>query len=166
MVHTYRDPNVRGRRQPSWSRALFEASTFPLLGGGLVLVLGSWLGKPGFTWGERAQILVGVALTAGVFALVRWRYSQQVCSEIRLDDDAKTCEFETTRGVKALHVRQITAVAYDNDGDSPCDYHVRYRGGNIPVEAGMSEFPDFLMRVSALNPGIDLSSIPSRIWHQ
>src|SRR5262249_2270354 len=122
--------------------------------------------KTGPTWGESAQLLVGVALFGGVAARLGWRYSQRVCSEIRLDDDAETCEFETTRGVIALPVRQITAVAYDNDGDNSCEYRVRYPGGNIPVEAGMSEFTDFLMRLSALNPGIDLSSIPSRIWHQ
>ena len=161
MVHTYRDPNVRGR-EPTRSRALFEASAFVLLVA--LLILG--LGKTDFAWGERAQILVAVALTGGVAALLGWRYSQRVCSEIRLDDDAETCEFETRRGMIALHVRQITAVQYSNDGDSRCEYRVRYQGGTIPVEDGMSAFTDFLARLSALNPAIDLRSVPSRIWHQ
>ncbi len=159
MIHTYRDPYLHGTER-SPARTLFAAGAFVLL----VTLLFLGLARTGFTWAERAQLLGAVALTCGLAALLSSRYSQRVCSEIRLDDDG-TCEFATRRGVIALHVRQITAVEYDNDGDSRCEYRVRYRGGKIAVEAGMSAFTDFLARLSTLNPTVDLSSIPARIWH-
>lgn len=123
------------------------------------------MGKTDFTWGERAQILGALALTCGIAAVLSWRYSQRVCSEIRLDDAAGTCDFKTTRGVIPLHVQQITAVEYNDDGDSPCEYRICYADGKIPVEDGMAAFADYLVRLTALNPGIDLSSLPAQLWH-
>ena len=159
MIHTYRDPSVDGA--PSRGRALAEAGAFVLLVG--LLLLG--LARTEFTSSERAQLLFLVALTAGIAAVLSWRYRQRVCREIRLDDDAETCDFETMRGMIALHVQQITAVQYDDDGDSRCEYCICYEGGSIPVERGMAAFDDFLTRLTALNSSVDLSSLPGKVWH-
>jgi hypothetical protein len=113
----------------------------------------------------RAQLLGALAATCGVGAALSWRYDQLVCSEIRLNDAAKTCEFETARGVIALPVHHVIAIKYDKDAEAVCDYRICYAGGKILVETGMSSFPDFLARLKTLNPRLDLSSVPPWAWH-
>jgi hypothetical protein len=113
----------------------------------------------GFTLADRAEGALGLALFIGCVYLSDRRHRQRTCSEIRLGDDG-TCELETKRAVIHLHVNQIASVEYVRDSDSRADYVISYQGGSVPVTKGMTDFADFLNRLGALNPAVDLNSFP------
>jgi len=113
----------------------------------------------GFTLADRAEGALGLALFIGCVYLSDRRHRQRTCSEIRLGDDG-TCELETKRAVIHLHVNQIASVEYVRDSDSRADYVISYQGGSVPVTKGMTDFADFLNRLGALTPAVDLNSFP------
>jgi hypothetical protein len=83
------------------------------------------------------------------------------CSEIRLSDDG-TCELDTPRRSIRVHVSEIRSVRYSPETDDSSEsYSIRYRDGSLHVAKGMTGFADFLIRLKALNPALDLSSFPS-----
>ena len=82
------------------------------------------------------------------------------CSAIRLSDDG-TCELETKRRVIRLHVNQIRSVRFSPAGDESSEsYSIRYEGGKLHVDKRMADFADFLSRLKALNPAVDLTTFP------
>lgn len=154
MTHTYRDPDVLRRR-------FFG----PLLGGVLVLV---FLFGPPFAFG-RVWFSWPVAGLVGVFVfvaayLVYRRDHYGSCGEIRLGDDG-TCELETKRTVIRLHVNEIRSVRYWSESDERSEsYTIHYRSGKLHVAKRMTGFADFLTRLKALNPAVDLTSFPADTW--
>lgn len=155
MVHTYRDPEaVDGKALrfvvPLVGLLVFAALTFFTL-------------VPGFAWGDRGEAAAAIVLFFGLAHLSDRRYRSCKCAEIRLDDDG-TCELETNRKVIRLHVNQFGSVKYVRDPDSRADYYLYYQGGRGPVERGMTNFHDFLSRLKALNPSVELTGFPSDAW--
>jgi hypothetical protein len=148
-IHTYRDPDV------------LESDTlrFPLVAVLVFVGLFAFI-LAHFTWAERGEGAVVVALFLGVLYLSDRRYRYGACGEIRLSDDG-TCELETKRRVIRLHVNQIESVKSISDPDSRADYSLRYQGGSVPVTNGMTGFGDFLARLKTLNPAVDLTGFPA-----
>lgn len=105
--------------------------------------------------------VAGVALLFGYSAFFRLK-RYQGCREIRLDDGG-TCELETTDGrVIRLHVNEIRSVKYSRDSDSNSEsYTIHYQGGKLDVAEPMTNFLDFLTRLKALNPAVDLTTFPA-----
>ncbi len=160
MIHVYRDAKAREVR--FWD---FFVPFLLVVG---VLVLNLWpfdLWEERFAWDMAAVVAfaAGLALLLGYSAFRRERY--QGCREIRLDDDG-TCELETTDGrVIRLHVNEIRSVKYSQDSDSDSEsYSIRYQGGKLDVADRMTDFSDFLTRLKALNPAVDLTTFPPRSW--
>lgn len=159
MTHTYRDDR-------------FLASRVADLGGyvlvlALIASLIPWAIidglDHGFTWGDAliAACWTGVALAV---AVAMYRHYYRRCGEIRLSDDG-TCELETKRGLVRLHTNDIRSVKYRRDSESDREsYTIRYRGGTLKVSDRMTGFADFLARLRALNPAVDLSSFPAETW--
>jgi hypothetical protein len=155
LVHTYRDPKAVDDKTLRF--------VVPLVGCLIFAALTLFTLVHGFTWGERGEAAAAIVLFFGLTYLSDRRYRSSRCAEIRLDDDG-TCELETNRKVIRLHVNQIGSVKYVRDPDSRADYDIYYQGGSVPVERGMTDFPDFLSRLKALNPTVDLTSFPSYAW--
>ena len=160
MIHVYRDPTAREVRL--WG--LFGPFLFVL--GFLVLILLPLVsGEDRFAWDTAAPfaMFLGLALVLGYAVYRRERY--QGCREIRLDDDG-TCELETTDGrVIRLHVNEIRSVRYSRNSDRDSEsYTIRYQGGKLVVAERMTDFLDFLTRLTALNPAVDLTTFPPRSW--
>ena len=154
MTHTYRDPSVI---RSSFVESPFFRSfvVFWLLVVGLVVITGLPFTRDlaGFFGGPFALLLVAI-----YFA--HWGLQQKSCREIRLGDDG-TCELETPRRVTRLHVGEIRSVRYRRDSESRREsYTIKYRGGSLQVDREMTDFADFLTRLKALNPALDLSSFP------
>ena len=160
MIHVYRDPTAREVR----FRALFGLFLFFLIFLALILLpLAS--GEDRFAWDTAAPVamVAGLVLLLGYAVYRRERY--QGCREIRLDDHA-ICELETTDGrVIRLHVNEIRSVQYSRDSESDSEsYTIRYQGGKLVVAERMTDFLDFLTRLKALNPAVDLTTFPPRSW--
>jgi hypothetical protein len=154
MMHIYRDPKVVGSRP--WTAAVVGLAPLVLLA---VFVLG-W--RP-FTWGEAVSLFV----LAGLWAVSQYhsygRENYRDCVEIRLGDDG-TCELEMKRRVIRLHVNEIQSVRYSRDSDDRESYTIRCQGQKIHVAGRMTDFSDFLTRLKALNPAVDLTSFPADAW--
>jgi hypothetical protein len=85
------------------------------------------------------------------------------CVEVRLDDDG-TCELETVDHVTRIHVSDIRAVEYRRDSESRTEkYVIRYRSGKAELGARTTDFVEFLRRLKALNPAVDVSSFPALV---
>jgi len=157
MVHTYRDKGpepVREHRLLRLGALLLVALTIGMfvVAFGSVIVDAIANGVRWNNWGLIAFV-VFVAWTL-------YHHNKRLCLEIRLSDDG-TCELETRRRVVRLHVNQISAVEYAEDDENPREwYTVEYNGGSILVPE-WADFADFLQRLKALNPAVDLSSFPS-----
>jgi len=154
MIHTYRDPQV--------SRSRFLASShlrsvvfFCVMSVGLFVLTG-------FRFTRDAGMFFG-----GPFALVLvlvyiGHRAQQLdgCGEIGLSDDG-TCELVTPRRSIRVHVHEIRSVRYSPETDDSSEsYTIHYRDGSLHVAKGMTGFADFVTRLKALNPALDLSSFP------
>lgn len=157
MTHTYRDVNAPAGR----SLAVQAAATAVLFPVGWI-ALNVFVG-PGFalTWKDvlfHAQVFVLPPL----FMFLMYRHaSRGVCREIRLDDHG-TCELETIRRVIRLHVNEITAVKYQRDSEGGTgSYAIRYAGGKLDVSEKMTNFSDFLARLSAANPAVSVTDVPA-----
>jgi hypothetical protein len=153
MMHTYRDPNVLE------GRALAFALGGMVLWLPLIAVIVSvlfvkdmWDGLRFYAW---------ILPLPFLFAYLTYRHhAYGLCKEIRLADDG-ICELTTWRRVIRLHVNQIKAVEYRRDSEDETEsYVIRYSGGKLAVRDRMTNFPDFLARLKALNPAVDLASFP------
>jgi hypothetical protein len=153
MVHVYRDqPAPRHRIGDLIGSAVVALFLLPLVIG---VVHGARHGFAGDDVG-------GIAFGLFVGSLLAWAFYthfRRECFEIRLGDDGM-CEFVTGRGVIRLHVHEITAVKYRKDDEGGESYSVRYRGGRIGLRSSIADLRDFLTRLQALNPAIDLTSFP------
>lgn len=105
-----------------------------------------------------AGAAVGLTLLAVI--LVKLRGSFTTCGEIRLGDDG-TCELETKHRVVRLHVKEIRSVQSWDD-DAVEGYTIHYHGGKLRVTQKMTGFDDFLTRLGALNPAVDLTGFRHR----
>jgi hypothetical protein len=157
MIHTYRDPKVR-ESEPWVAPSVVCLVAFLIF---LGPVASGWLP---LTWAAAAPFLAFVGLTL-VFGYAGYRADQYgSCREIRLDDDG-TCELETTRRAIRLHVNEIRSVRYSRDSESDCEsYTIYYEGGKLRVPERMTDFSDFLTRLKALNPAVDLTTFPPDAW--
>ncbi len=154
MIHTYRDPDVLRRR-----------SFGPLYLGCCVLVLVFLFGPFTFGWSVLPWPAAGLIV---VFVFARYHTYRRdhygSCGEIRLGDDG-TCELETKDTVIRLHVNEIQSVRYGTENDEQSEsYTIHYRSGKLHVAQRMTGFADFLARLKALNPTVDLTSFPADAW--
>jgi hypothetical protein len=63
--------------------------------------------------------------------------------------------------VTRIDVSEIRAVEYRRDSENGTEsYVIRYRNGKAELGGNTTDFPDFLRRLTTLNPGIDVSSFP------
>jgi len=82
---------------------------------------------------------------------------------VRLDDDG-TCELETVDHVTRIHVNEIRAVECRRDSENGAEtYVIRYRDGKGELGGHTTDFADFLGRLKALNPAVDVSSFPTLV---
>jgi hypothetical protein len=161
VIHTYRDAKALRRR--SRGSTLLQFLGF---GGAVVLLFfGPFaLGWSRFAWTQAGVFGGIVVLTLVVMYAAHRRELNRVCGEIRLDDDG-TCELETKRRVIRIHVSEIRSVRYSRDPEGDGEsYTIYYHGGKLEVHQRMTGFLDFLTRLAALNPTVDLTSFPSDAW--
>ncbi len=151
-IHTYRDPEAF-RGKALGPRFLVACFLFLLLASQVVI-------NPRVTWFN--ALLLAFCAGGLVAAYVAFRGEREgSCGEIRLSDEG-TCELETKRRVIRLHVGEIRSVTYWRDSESEREhYAIHYRGGKLDVTQRMKGFLDFLTRLKALNPSVDLSSFPA-----
>ena len=157
MIHTYRDMNAPGAR----SIAVQTAAAAVLIPVGWI-ALNVFVG-PGFALTWKDVLFHGqVFVLPPLFMFLMYKHqSRAVCREIRLDDHG-TCELETIRRVIRLHVNEITAVKYQRDSEGGTgSYDIRYAGGKLAVSAKMTNFSDFLARLSAANPAVSVTGMPA-----
>ena len=136
-----------------------------ILGFGVVVVLFLFgpfaFGWSRFTWTQAGVFggFIGLVLVAMYAAHRREHY--RTCGEIRLDDDG-TCELETKHHVIRIQVNEIRSVRYWRDSEGGREqYTIYYHGGKLQVDDRMTGFLDFLTRLAALNPTVDLTSFPA-----
>jgi hypothetical protein len=158
VIHTYRDSEALGRR-------FFGPAYLGFLLLVLIFLFGPFaFGWSRFTWGGAAPFVAFIGL---LFVHQYFVYRQQYygrCGEIRLSDDG-TCELEAERRVIRLHVNEIRSVKYSRDSeDGRVSYTINYQGGTLHVAERMTGFRDFLTRLKALTPALDLSSFPTDAW--
>jgi hypothetical protein len=112
-----------------------------------------------------AAVSVGAVLFMLICQYLAYRHEYYgTCSEIRLSDDG-TCELETKRQIIRLHVNEIRSVEFSPEDDENCEsYIICYQGGKLDVSKEMTAFADFLTRLKALNPAVDLTSFPADTW--
>jgi hypothetical protein len=155
MIHTYRDPQAI-RSRFLGSSHLRSFLLFSVLSVGLFALTG------GFRLGSDGARFFGLplALLLVVVYLSHRSHQQGGCCEIRLSDDG-TCELDTPRRSIRVHVSEIRTVRYSPETDDSSEsYTIHYRDGSLHVAKGMTDFADFLTRLKALNPALDLSSWP------
>ena len=153
-IHTYRDPEAYTSNDLG-PRYLIACFLLLLLASQVVI-------NPRFTL---FNVLVLAFCVVGlVAAYVFFREERDGnCGEIRLGDDG-TCELETKRRVIRLDVVEILSVKYWRDSENTCEhYTIHFRGGKLNVTQRMKDFLDFLNRLRALNPRVDLSSFPTML---
>jgi hypothetical protein len=150
-MHTYRDSfNLRRR-----AFATAYAAT-----GVLIVVLLSAVTHP--LWAS----LVLSALIAFVQYITYRNLYEAACTEIRLSDEG-ICELQAKRRMIRLDATQVRSVNYTPESDQTNEhYTLSYQGGNLRVGRRMTGFPDFLARLKALNPALDLTSLPAQFWAQ
>jgi hypothetical protein len=119
--------------------------------------------RTSFTWDDLR--FYAFSLVPILFAYLTYRYfSYRLCREIRLADDG-TCGLDTSRRTVRLHVNEITKVKYHRKGDEHDEsYTIHFVGGKLNVRDRMGDFPDFLARLKALNPAVDLATFPTHGW--
>ena len=151
-LHIYRDPEAFGENSVG-PRFLIACFLFLLLGAQVAI-------HPRVTWFD--ALLVAFCVGGLVAVAVHFgRERDGNCGEIRLSDEG-TCELETRRRVIRLHVGEIQSVTYWRDSENEGEhYTIHYRGGKLGVTQRMKGFLDFLTRLKALNPAVDLSSFPA-----
>ncbi len=112
-----------------------------------------------------AAVSVGAVLFVLIHQYVVYRHHHYgTCSEIRLSDEG-ICELETKRRVIRLHVNEIRSVRFSPESGESCkSYTIRHQGGKLAVNEEMTAFADFLSRLKALNPAVDLTSFPADTW--
>jgi hypothetical protein len=155
-THTYRDPDALRQKVPLNEVVLIALSLCVVLVVPALLIVGF---AKGFTSSDRIQVVVALGIFLAIVYLGDRRHRTRVCGEIRLSDEG-TCELQSKRKVIRLHVNQIESVERIRDPDSRAAYAISYRGGGVLVGRGMTGFGDFLTRLEALNPGVDLSGFP------
>lgn len=155
LIHTYQNPQIFSSR--------FLGSphlrSFVLF----YLITVGFFALTGFRFTRDVATFLGGPFALGlVLVYLSYRYQQSHgCREIRLSDDG-TCELNTPRRSIRMHVSEIRSVRYSPAGDDSSEsYTIHYRDGSLDIDKEMTGFADFLTRLKALNPALDLSSFPS-----
>jgi hypothetical protein len=152
-MRTYRDPDA-GTKIGSAVVPLLLLALFPLL----------WV-PFGYSrdWSGLAISAVFIATALVLYRAVERHKRDVKCVEVRLDDDG-TCELETVDHVTRIHASEIRAVEYKRDSESDAEkYVIRYRNGKAELGGHTTDFADFLRRLKALNPAVDVSSFPALV---
>jgi len=155
MVHVYRDEPVPRKRSDDLFGLAFGA--FSLAWVGIPVVHGI---RHGFTGDDIGAIAVFLFI-GGLVGWAFYSYAWRDCAAIHLSDDG-TCELVTRRRLIRLHVNEIRAVTYKRDDEGFESYSVRYTRGRIGLRSSIADLPDFLTRLQALNPAVDLKGFPDR----
>jgi len=148
VIHTYRDGKAF-RNDFVSARPSLVVSLAVIVA---VVLIGAQ--SAGVSWADEGA---SVALTVLAVILIRLWGSYRTCGEIRLSDDG-TCELETTHRVVRLHVNEIRSVQYRRD-EGVERYTIHYQGGKLRATQRMTGLHDFLTRLKALNPAVNLTSI-------
>jgi hypothetical protein len=158
VVHTY--GRARGSSWPE-NRLLravariayhvFQALFFGIIA--FVLIGVGWV-----LWADQADrlalgLFLGVAMLIGLPLSAYWLSTY--CNEIRLGDDG-FCEFETRRRVVRAHVAELESVKEEVDEDGDRNYYLRLRDGSRLWTCGLADFDDFLHRIEAMNPSVEI----------
>jgi nitrate reductase NapE component len=153
-MHTYRNPNARRPKIGSAVVPLLLFALFPLLS----VPFGYSLDRTGVTI---SAVFIAAALI--LYRAVERHHRDVECGEVRLDDGG-TCELETFGHVTRIHVSEIRAVEYRRDSESGAErYVIRYRDAKAELGGNTTDFADFLGRLKALNPAVDVSSFPTLV---
>jgi hypothetical protein len=114
---------------------------------------------------------LGDAVVAVVVSLLIWRaayrsHYHRTCREIRLSEDGR-CELHAERRVVHLGAGQITSLR-DGTGDEDAGYHylILFEGGKMKLHGDWPDFEDFVARVVAMNPYVDLTRMRTRAAHR
>jgi len=164
MIHTYRTSEISWPRyRPLRIAAKGFYYAWCLICGAIVIsfvvgFIGLILWLSIFRWPAGAGVAAGIVLVVWAFL----HYTQhEECDEIRLNDDG-TCEFDYPRGrVVRMHVTEIVSVkelAYD---DGSLYYVIRFRDRRSVWPGTMQDFEDFLTRIKAMNPAIEIRRLKS-----
>ena len=152
LTYTYRDDRASERPRTD---LIGDWVWFLILAGLAVRALVGTLGDR--SWGYVVPALIWVLLAVVVARCSHVRRYYQTCLEIRLGDDG-VCEFVTRRRTIRLHARQIRAVkyCYDDEGNRT-SYMIRCDLGKLFVSSRVDGFGDFVLRLSQVNPAVDVS---------
>ncbi len=157
ITHTYREVDISGNNVLGFMTLAVLCLGVPV---GVVVVhaLGT-----GVTRDDLGSIGWVITFVCGIWFFGYLWHHYRSCAEIRLSDEGM-CELETGRRVIRLHVSQIQAVKY-HAGDDDEYYTIHYRNdGKLTVSHRMTDFRDFLARLKAGNPAVDLTSFPAEAW--
>jgi hypothetical protein len=149
-MHTYRNPDARRPKIGSAVVPLLLFALFPLLS----VPFGHSLDRNGLTI---SAVFIAAALI--LYRAVERHHRDVECVEVRLDDGG-TCELETFGHVTRIHVSEIRAVESESGAER---YVIRYRDGKAQLGGNTTDFADFLGRLKALNPAVDVSSFPTLV---
>ena len=149
-MRAYRDPDAK-RKTPFLALPLLLFALLPLVG--------LQISPPDWTGLAISAVFIAAAVIVYVGARTHWR--DVGCVEVRLDDDGM-CELETADHVTRVHVSEIRAVEYSRSSESGAEtYVIRHRTGKAQLGGRTTDFGDFLRRLTALNPAVDVSSFPA-----
>jgi hypothetical protein len=154
VMHAYRNHQRDGRR--------FGDAVFGLawLFGGLVVVA---IGESFF--GDSLRLLVVSAPVLFVWMAPFYAHFFRRYYEIRLSDEG-SCEFRGALRSKHLRAQQIISVQRNasricrSEDDEAEHTLLRFQGGSLVVVQPVDGFEDFLTRLQALNPAIDVTGVP------
>jgi hypothetical protein len=155
-------PHVYRREEKEhWSlaRLLLAAGNFAafaiVIGGPVAWVV--WASRKG-----PADVAVAVVVSLLIWRAAYRSHYHGTCREIRLSDDGR-CELHAERRVFHLDAGRITSVR-DGTDDEDAGYHylILFEGGKMKLHGDWPGFDDFVARVAAMNPYVDLTRIRTR----
>jgi hypothetical protein len=164
MIHTYGLPEQREQPWPRNGLLRIAAKGFVYSTLAFFAVVFGILWIPGVLWitlhgtvtgGDVFGAVAGVGIWLfAVFTMLMGLYTE--CEEIRLGDDG-TCEFETRRRIVRAQVAEIASVKerFDDEADAYW-FQIRLRGRRSLTTYAMPDIEDFLTRIKAMNPAIDI----------
>lgn len=147
MVHMYRN---RERNGSDLFDAFFGLFWLAL---GLLVVYGLFTASP-------LTLLLTVPLLLLWMTPIYAHYFRRYY-EIRLSDEG-SCEFRGPLGSKHLRAQQIISVqrndhrAWRYEGDETEHTLLRFQGGSLVIVQPVDDFDDFLTRLQALNPAVEV----------
>jgi hypothetical protein len=157
VIHTYRNAS-RGRSTPISEvifATLFLAPAVALLYG---MIFEAEARFSGAVW--------WVAFVAFLVLSVLWSWPVyetlfRCCYEIRVGDDA-TCQLRSPLRRTRLQAQEIISLYPGWVVNDECHTVLRYRGGRRFIVQPVEGFSDFLKRLRALNPNVDVQRLGTK----